>query len=272
MKNFSDSVQYQAVLSNLEKNNGQLKCAICGKTLASKSECHFNHVVPASEGKDTNGDNCQILCTECHEANRSREAQETYSIEAPQISKNMLLHMLLLTVFGIMWLALWVYKVTDSLNRVKELPSRSPTKTLLYYVLIPFYSVYWFYKMAKCVEYLTERAGARRSFSGFCTLLALFFPPLASLFLQLELERISQYTFSADSCEDEVLPEAKNVAQNEYKMSSTEERESSSFENENGEVKLLCPRCQKTLRFPAESLGKKRDCPFCYERFTVQRP
>lgn len=40
---FSDSVQYQAVLSNLEKNNGQLKCAICGKNLVSKSECRFDH-------------------------------------------------------------------------------------------------------------------------------------------------------------------------------------------------------------------------------------
>ena len=36
---FSESVQYQAVLSNLEKNNGQLKCAICGKVLVSKSDC-----------------------------------------------------------------------------------------------------------------------------------------------------------------------------------------------------------------------------------------
>ena len=63
---FSDNVQYQAVLSNLEKNNGQLKCASCGKVLVSKSECHFDHIFAYSKGGKSTLDNCQILCSTCN--------------------------------------------------------------------------------------------------------------------------------------------------------------------------------------------------------------
>ena len=63
---FSDSVQYQAVLLNLEKNNGQLKCALCGKVLVSKSECHFDHIFAYAKGGKSTLDNCQILCSVCN--------------------------------------------------------------------------------------------------------------------------------------------------------------------------------------------------------------
>lgn len=63
---FSDSIQYQAVLSNLEKNSGQLKCALCGKNLISKSECHFDHIFAYSKGGKSTLDNCQILCHDCN--------------------------------------------------------------------------------------------------------------------------------------------------------------------------------------------------------------
>ena len=58
---FSDSVQYQAVLLNLEKNNGQLKCELCGKNLVSKSECHFDHILAYAKGGKSTLENCQIL-------------------------------------------------------------------------------------------------------------------------------------------------------------------------------------------------------------------
>ena len=63
---FSDSVQYQAVLLNLEKNKGQLKCALCGKVLVSKSECHFDHIFAYAKGGKSTLDNCQILCSVCN--------------------------------------------------------------------------------------------------------------------------------------------------------------------------------------------------------------
>lgn len=63
---FTDSIQYQAVLKNLEQNNGQLKCAICGKVLTSKAECHFDHILAYSKGGKSTLDNCQILCNDCN--------------------------------------------------------------------------------------------------------------------------------------------------------------------------------------------------------------
>lgn len=65
-RDFSDSIQFQAVLSNLEKNNGQLKCALCGKNLTSKTECHFDHIVAYAKGGKSTLDNCQILCVNCN--------------------------------------------------------------------------------------------------------------------------------------------------------------------------------------------------------------
>ena len=73
---FSDSVQYQAVLANLEKNNGQIKCAVCGKNLVSKAECHFDHIFAYSKGGKSTLDNCQILCTDCNLAKSDKEMHE----------------------------------------------------------------------------------------------------------------------------------------------------------------------------------------------------
>ena len=73
---FSDSVQYQAVLSNLEKNNGQIKCAICGKVLVSKSECHFDHILAYAKGGKSTLDNCQILCVNCNLSKSDKEMHD----------------------------------------------------------------------------------------------------------------------------------------------------------------------------------------------------
>ena len=73
---FSDSIQYQAVLSNLKKNNGQLKCALCGKILVAKSECHFDHILAYSKGGKSTLDNCQILCTNCNLSKSDKEMHD----------------------------------------------------------------------------------------------------------------------------------------------------------------------------------------------------
>ena len=73
---FSDSVQYQAVLLNLEKNNGQLKCALCGKILVSKSECHFDHILAYAKGGKSSLDNCQILCSICNLSKSDKDMQD----------------------------------------------------------------------------------------------------------------------------------------------------------------------------------------------------
>ena len=73
---FSESVQYQAVLSNLEKNNGQLKCALCGKILVSKSECHFDHILAYAKGGKSILSNCQILCIDCNLSKSNKEMND----------------------------------------------------------------------------------------------------------------------------------------------------------------------------------------------------
>jgi len=73
---FSDSIQYQAVLSNLKKNNGQLKCALCGKILVAKSECHFDHILAYAKGGKSTLDNCQILCESCNLSKSDKEMND----------------------------------------------------------------------------------------------------------------------------------------------------------------------------------------------------
>lgn len=73
---FSDSIQYQAVLSNLERNNGQIKCAICGKVLLSKAECHFDHILAYAKGGKSTLDNCQILCVDCNLSKSDKEMHD----------------------------------------------------------------------------------------------------------------------------------------------------------------------------------------------------
>lgn len=73
---FPDSVQYQAVLLNLEKNNGQLKCAICGKSLVAKAECRFDHIIAYAKGGKSTLDNCQILCEGCNLAKSDKEMND----------------------------------------------------------------------------------------------------------------------------------------------------------------------------------------------------
>lgn len=73
---FSDSIQFQAVLSNLERNNGQIKCAICEKILVSKSECHFDHILAYAKGGKSTLDNCQILCADCNLSKSDKEMHD----------------------------------------------------------------------------------------------------------------------------------------------------------------------------------------------------
>jgi len=63
---FSDTIQYQAVLKNLEANEGQLKCDNCKKVIKKKVECHFDHIFPFSKGGKSEISNCQILCASCN--------------------------------------------------------------------------------------------------------------------------------------------------------------------------------------------------------------
>ena len=75
-RSFPISIQHQAVLFNFKKNKGQLKCAICGKSITSKKECCFDHIFAYSKGGKSTLDNCQILCIDCNLSKSNKEMQD----------------------------------------------------------------------------------------------------------------------------------------------------------------------------------------------------
>lgn len=66
VRDFSSSAKLDAIVRNLEENNGRILCCICRKELHSVSEGHFDHIVPYSKGGKSVSDNCQILCVDCN--------------------------------------------------------------------------------------------------------------------------------------------------------------------------------------------------------------
>jgi len=65
-RDFSDSIKLGVIKRNLEKNDGNILCEICGKKIIAIAECHFDHIFPYSKGGKSTEDNCQILCVECN--------------------------------------------------------------------------------------------------------------------------------------------------------------------------------------------------------------
>lgn len=75
-RDFSDSIKLAAIKTNLERNNGEIHCAVCGVKLSSIGKCHFDHIVPFSKGGRSSADNCQILCAGCNEKKNDKQLQD----------------------------------------------------------------------------------------------------------------------------------------------------------------------------------------------------
>ena len=73
---FSEAIQYGVVKTNIEKNNGLVKCELCGKQILSIGECHFDHIIPYAKGGASTLENCQILCAECNLKKSDKELKE----------------------------------------------------------------------------------------------------------------------------------------------------------------------------------------------------
>ncbi len=73
---FPESVQFAVVKANLEKNDGVIKCEVCGKQLHSISDCHFDHIVPFSKGGKSIKENCWILCVNCNLSKSNKQLKE----------------------------------------------------------------------------------------------------------------------------------------------------------------------------------------------------
>ena len=75
---FSEAVQFGVVKFNLERNNGIIRCELCGKQIFSIGECHFDHIVPYAKGGISTLENCQILCVECNLKKSDKEVRDIF--------------------------------------------------------------------------------------------------------------------------------------------------------------------------------------------------
>ncbi len=75
-RDFSDSVKLNVITENLKKNNGDIRCSICGAKLSSIGECHFDHIFPFAKGGKSTADNCQILCVNCNLKKSNKELND----------------------------------------------------------------------------------------------------------------------------------------------------------------------------------------------------
>ncbi len=76
MRDFSDAIKYSVVRDNLEKNNGRICCAICGRELKSINEGHFDHIEAFAKGGKSTKENCQILCSSCNLKKNDKELND----------------------------------------------------------------------------------------------------------------------------------------------------------------------------------------------------
>lgn len=73
---FSEAIQFGVVKANLEKNNGIIKCELCGKQIFTIGECHFDHIIPYAKGGASSLENCQLLCAACNLKKSDKEFQD----------------------------------------------------------------------------------------------------------------------------------------------------------------------------------------------------
>lgn len=75
-RDFSSSIKLEVIKSNLEKYNGRICCEICGTTLFSIKDCHFDHIHPFAKGGKSTLENCQLLCMDCNLKKNDKEFKD----------------------------------------------------------------------------------------------------------------------------------------------------------------------------------------------------
>ena len=96
---------------------------------------------------------------------------------------------LLLFTFGV-WHFIWIYRMTEYLNKDYYEPPRVPWKKLLLCMFVPFYLIYWTYKSAQRVERMSGRYGMRVDISTLCLVLEIFVPIVPPIIIQDKVNNI----------------------------------------------------------------------------------
>lgn len=118
---------------------------------------------------------------------------------------------LLLFTFGV-WQCIWVYRTTRFLNKAPcAIQQYHPTKKLLLYIFVPFYSIYWFYKHGQRLDSLSNAKRLEKSDMGtLCLILGIFIPIVAAILMQ---ERINAICTAKPVKEQTSAAEERNAAE-----------------------------------------------------------
>lgn len=129
----------------------------------------------------------------------------------------MVQHVLLLLLTCGIWLYVWIYRTTGTLNRVEDEPPRNPTTKLLLCMFVPFYFIYWTYQSAQRVDKLAVQSGGSSDLTTLCLILAIFVPVIPPILMQSKINDIASGNLSAPAPQPQRRPAAGTGAAEELK-------------------------------------------------------
>ena len=92
--------------------------------------------------------------------------------------------LLSIVTFGI-WTYIWVYRTTAFLNLEDSGEYHDPTKKLLLFMFVPFYSIYWFYKQAQRLDVVSKHKNLNLPDQAtVCLVLSIFISIVAGVIMQ----------------------------------------------------------------------------------------
>ena len=129
----------------------------------------------------------------------------------------MVQHVLLLLLTCGIWLYVWIYRTTGTLNRVEDEPPRNPTTKLLLCMFVPFYFIYWTYQSAQRVDKLAMQCGGSSDLTTLCLILAIFVPVIPPILMQSKINDIASGNLSAPAGQPQRRPSTGTGAAEELK-------------------------------------------------------
>lgn len=120
-------------------------------------------------------------------------------------------HVLLLLFTCGIWQLIWVYRVTKHTNAVQGEEPRNPTKKLLLYIFVPFYSIYWTYKTAQRLDKMAAERGIASDIATLCLILSIFVSIIPPILMQDKLNAVVTAKVQPTAAPNGVYAELKEL-------------------------------------------------------------
>ena len=195
-----------------------------------------------------------------------------FNAKSNKPQRDLIIHMLLAMFLGKIWLWPWVYQTACNLKQIKNDYSRSPGGQLLMFILVPFYSLYWFYKSGKIISKYSSVNGLPMKIAGLCCVVSLFSNAASSIIMQMEICKLEELKTAEDentnkksfsnNRNNEKTEEGKNILQRQkpdmpIRKETKEEKNEKTGMNELFEDYWVCGKCQRT------NANERVDCWAC---------